>query len=208
MSFDLKKYGIHAERIYRNAAVAKLYKLAVNEAGYSMANNGAIIAYSGEKTGRSPKDKRVVEEETSKDNIWWGDVNMPIDENSFGLLKELAVNFFNTRKRMYVFDGFAAWHPEHRIKVRVICTRVYHALFMRNMLIRPTDEELASFGDPDWTIYNAGAMKAMKSIPSLTTGTCPAVNFKTREMVILGTEYAGEMKKGIFTVLKIGRAHV
>ena len=95
-----------------------------------------------------------------------------------------------------MIDGFAGWDPRHQIKVRVICTRAYHALFMRNMLIRPTMEELESFGDPDWVIFNAGQMPAIPELPGVGTRTSVNVNFKTREMVILGTEYAGEMKKG------------
>src|SRR5690606_9582345 len=100
-----------------------------------------------------------------------------------------------------VIDGFAGWDPKYRIKVRVICTRAYHALFMHNMLIRPTKEELANFGDPDWVIYNAGQMHANLKVPSVSTHTSVDLDFRTREFVILGSEYAGEMKKGVFTVL-------
>ena len=210
MSFDLDQYGITGETtnhgidgytILRNPSVAKLYSLAVPQERYELANNGALIAFSAPKTGRSPKDKRIVEEESTKDDIWWGDINMPIPESSFALNKQTALNYLNCRDTIYVIDGFAGWDPNERIKVRIICTRAYHALFMWNMLIRPTAEELESFGDPDWVIFNAGQMPAIASLPGVGTGTSVNVNFKTQEMVILGTEYAGEMKKGVFGVL-------
>ena len=114
--------------------------------------------------------------------------------------RERAVDYLNTRSRIYVIDGFAGWDEKYRINVRVVCARAYHALFMRNMLIRPTREELKSF-HPDYTIYNAGSFPANRFTTGMTSATSVAINFADKEMVILGTEYAGEMKKGIFTVL-------
>jgi phosphoenolpyruvate carboxykinase (ATP) len=98
-------------------------------------------------------------------------------------------------------DGFANWDPKNRVKIRVICARAYHALFMRNMLIRPTAAEQASFGKPDFVIYNAGQFPANANVPGVTSDACIAVNFGKNEMVILGSQYAGEMKKGVFTVM-------
>jgi phosphoenolpyruvate carboxykinase (ATP) len=103
----------------------------------------------------------------------------------------------NTRSRIYVFDGFAGWDPKCRIKVRVVSARAYHALFMRNMLIRPTPQELENYGSPDFTIYNAGAFPANRYTTGMTSTTSVSINFHMNEMVILGTEYAGEMKKGV-----------
>jgi phosphoenolpyruvate carboxykinase (ATP) len=100
-----------------------------------------------------------------------------------------------------VVDGFAGWDPHYRIKVRVICSRAYHALFMHNMLIRPTHRELESFGEPDFVIFNAGAFFANRYTSGMTSKTSVALHFGRQEFVILGTEYAGEMKKGIFTVM-------
>ncbi len=98
-------------------------------------------------------------------------------------------------------DGFAGWDPDNRLRIRIICSRPYHALFMRNMLIRPSAGELANFKDPDYVIYNAGQNKADPSIEGVGSDTCVALNFGASEMVILGTEYAGEMKKGVFTIM-------
>ncbi|KAM9882352.1 hypothetical protein VDGE_07446 [Verticillium dahliae] len=215
--------------IVPNASVPALYEDAlVYETGSAITSSGALTAYSGKKTGRSPLDKRIVEEPSSKDDIWWGPVNKPMTpEAAFWWLnvmvhdhhgtmtlpssnhsvtsvwkinRERAVDYLNTRNRIYVVDGFAGWDEKYRIRVRVICARAYHALFMRNMLIRPSREELANF-HPDYTIYNAGSFPANRYTEGMTSATSVAINFAEKEMVILGTEYAGEMKKGVFTVL-------
>ncbi|KAL6046856.1 Protein kinase C-like 1 [Balamuthia mandrillaris] len=115
--------------------------------------------------------------------------------------RERAIDYLNTRERLYVIDGYAGWVEKYRLKVRVICARAYHALFMKNMLIRPTPEQLAEFGEPDFVIYNAGQFPANRYTKGMTSSTSVAINFKRMEAVILGTEYAGEMKKGIFTVM-------
>jgi phosphoenolpyruvate carboxykinase (ATP) len=114
--------------------------------------------------------------------------------------RERAVDYLNTRNRIYVIDGYAGWDERYRISVRVVCARAYHALFMRNMLIRPTREELEHF-HPDYVIYNAGSFPANRFTEGMTSATSVAINFAEKEMIILGTEYAGEMKKGVFTVL-------
>ncbi|KAM0789730.1 Protein kinase C-like 1 [Microbotryomycetes sp. NB124-2] len=194
--FDMDK--IHLKR---NAPVGQLYEDAIKNEGAVISSSGALINYSGKKTGRSPKDKRIVEEETSKDDVWWGPVNLPMDEHTFEINRERAIDYLNTRENVYVFDGFAGWEPQSRLKIRVICARAYHALFMRNMLIRPTEKELEEFGEPDFTIYNAGQFPANRFTSGMTSSTSIELNFKRREMVILGTEYAGEMKKGIFSVM-------
>jgi phosphoenolpyruvate carboxykinase (ATP) len=108
--------------------------------------------------------------------------------------RERAIDYLNTRKRIYVVDGFAGWDERYRIRVRVVCARAYHALFMRNMLIRPSREELEHF-HPDYVIYNGGAFPANRYTSGMTSATSVAINFADKEMVILGTEYAGEMKK-------------
>ncbi|GAA6015739.1 hypothetical protein JCM11491_002462 [Sporobolomyces phaffii] len=194
--FDMQK--IHLKR---NAPVAQLYEDAIKYEGAVIADSGALINFSGKKTGRSPKDKRIVFEETSKDDVWWGAVNIQMDEHTFEINRERAIDYLNTRDNVYVFDGFAGWDPKYRIKVRVVTSRAYHALFMHNMLIRPTKKELAEFGTPDFTIYNAGQFPANRFTAGMTSQTSVEVNFKRHEMVILGTEYAGEMKKGIFSVM-------
>ncbi|KAJ2030762.1 Protein kinase C-like 1 [Coemansia sp. S610] len=186
----------------RNAGPALLYQNALRyEPGTAISSTGALIATSGKKTGRSPRDKRVVEEASTVDGVWWGPVNKKLSEESFSVNYERAVNYLNTRERLYVFDGYAGWDPKYRIKVRVVCARAYHALFMNNMLIRPTQEELETFGEPDFTIFNAGQCAADPGVEGVGSETSVAISFERKQMVILGTEYAGEMKKGVFTVM-------
>lgn len=98
-------------------------------------------------------------------------------------------------------DGYAGWDPATRLKIRVFCTRPYHALFMKNMLIRPSNDELEKdFREVDFHIFNAGPMAASNRIPGVGSETCVSVNLTEHKMAILGTQYAGEMKKGVFGV--------
>ena len=202
MTFNLESHRITVKKIKRNLAPSALYEEAIRgEPGTTISNRGALIAYSGEKTGRSPKDKRVVREDSTQRDVWWGPVNFPLDETAFNINRERAIDYLNTRKRLYVVDAFAGWDERHRIKVRVICARPYHALFMHNMLIRPTQEELANYGEPDLVLYNAGSFPANRLTTGMTSTTSVDLNLSTGEVVILGTEYAGEMKKAVFTYL-------
>ena len=202
MEQQLAQLGINVEDVVRNAPPSELYEECIRrDNGAAISSRGALIAYSGTKTGRSPSDKRVVEQPGSKDEVWWGDVNMPIDDRVYRINRERAIDYLNTRDRLYVVDGFAGWDPRYRIKVRVVCARPYHALFMHNMLIRPTEDELAEFGEPESVILNAGAFPANRHTESMTSKTSVDLNIAEREVVILGTEYAGEMKKAVFTLM-------
>ncbi|QDT39641.1 phosphoenolpyruvate carboxykinase (ATP) [Stratiformator vulcanicus] len=199
---DLDKYDLQVHDIRRNLAPAQLYVEALREdSKCNIGDSGALIAYSGEKTGRSPKDKRIVRHANSEEDIWWGTVNIPIDQHIFDTNLERAKDFLNTKEKLYVIDAFAGWDPATRIKIRVICSRPYHALFMHTMLIRPTPDELETFGEPDAVIFNAGEFPANRQTTGMTSKTSVDLNFETCEFVILGTEYAGEMKKGVFTLV-------
>ncbi len=200
---DLGPHGISVGEVRRNPPPALLYEDALGgvDPETRIAANGALVAFSGEKTGRSPSDKHVVCAGRSEGEIWWGPVNSPIKPESFRANRGRARDYLNTRAGLYVIDGFAGWDPEHRLKVRIICARPYHALFMRNMLIRPTPAELASFGAPDFVVYNAGQHPADPAVEGVTSETSVDISFEDAEVSILGTEYAGEMKKGIFTIM-------
>src|SRR5262245_50087484 len=199
--FNPKQHHLTVGEVHRNLGPSALYEHAIRyEKDGSIAENGALVAYSGVKAGRSPKDKRVVKHPDSEKDVWWGPVNIPCDAQTFAINRQRAIDYLNTRDRLYCFDGFAGWDPAYRLKIRVICSRPYHALFMRTMLIRPTAAELASFATPDVTIYNAGAFPANRLTVGMGSTTSIALSLEDRELVILGTEYAGEMKKGVFTV--------
>ncbi len=201
-AFDLSKYGINVTNIHRNTAVPVLYEIGLRkEAGTAISDVGALLVYSGEKTGRSPKDKRVVRHPDSEANIDWGPINIGLDEHTYMVNHERAVDYLNICDRLFVVDAFAGWDPKYRLKVRIICTRAYHALFMQNMLIMPTAEELADFGEPDYVIFNGGGFPANIYTSEMTSKTSIDVHLERREIVILGTQYAGEMKKGIFSIM-------
>ena len=133
--------------------------------------------------------------------VWWGNVNIPASDASFLACRQQALDHLGSRAVVYVVDGFAGWDPAYRIKVRVVCARAYHALFMHNLLIRPSPQELEEFGEPDFVIYNAGDQRADRRIEGVTSTTSVMLNLERREMVLLGTNYAGEMKKGVFTAM-------
>lgn len=186
-----------------NISTPEYYEESFNEKGTIISSSGALVSYSGKKTGRSPTDKRIVESEEHFKNIWWGkhSPNISMTKKDFKINRETSICFLNNLDKLYVFDGFAGWDPKYRIKVRVISSRAYHCLFMNNMLIRPTEEELLCYGDPDYVIFNAGSFPCNRYTGNMTSSTSIDLNFDTKEVVILGTQYAGEMKKGIFSVM-------
>ena len=198
---DLTDHGITVPTYRRNASPSELYEQALFQGHVQLTSTGAIACNSGERTGRSPRDKRIVDESLVTEDVWWGDVNIKLAPVSYSMIRQHAVGFLNALPAVYVTDGYAGWDEEYRIKIRVISESAYHALFMQNMLIRPSQKDLDEFGDPDFVIFNAGRFAANPYIPGIDSTTSIALSFENRELVILGTEYAGEMKKGIFTLM-------
>jgi phosphoenolpyruvate carboxykinase (ATP) len=192
---------IRAAHVFRNTAPARLYEHAVAREGAALLSTGALATYSGVKTGRSPKDKRVVQNPESSARVWWGSVNIPASDQSFLACRRRALDFINRQHTVFAVDGSAGWDPAHRVKVRVICTRAYHALFMSNLLIRPRPEEIEQFGEPELVIFNAGDQVADDRDAGVTSQTSVMLDLERGELVILGTNYAGEMKKGVFTAM-------
>ncbi len=200
-TLDLNVYGISVKSVFRNPVASPLYEDAITREKAVISSAGALINFSAEKTGRSPKDKRVVDSPKTTGDIWWGPVNIKMTDEVFLQCRKTAIDFLNTLDQLYVVDAYAGWDAKNRIKVRVICARAYHALFMMNMLVRPAQEELENFGEPDYVIFNAGQQYADPNLPGLTSKTCAALHFERGEFVILGSQYAGEMKKGVFTIM-------
>ncbi|BFI10943.1 phosphoenolpyruvate carboxykinase (ATP) [Marchantia polymorpha subsp. ruderalis] len=201
---DITDSALKFTHVLYNLSPAELYEQALkSEKGSYITSTGALATLSGAKTGRSPKDKRVVLEESSQDDLWWGkgSPNIEMDSETFLINRERAVDYLNSLEKVFVNDQFLNWDPENRIKVRIISARAYHSLFMYNMCIRPTPEELEDFGTPDFTIYNAGQFPCNRRTHYMSSSTSVDVNLKRREMVILGTQYAGEMKKGLFSLM-------
>nr|AZL94675.1 phosphoenolpyruvate carboxykinase [Nephromyces sp. MMRI]AZL94677.1 phosphoenolpyruvate carboxykinase [Nephromyces sp. MMRI] len=201
MNKEMQKYGINVKTVFHNASPATLYEKALTyEKDSYITNTGALCCSSGAKTGRSPSDKRIVKEPSSEKDIWWGKVNFPLEEKSYLINRERAIDYLNLQERLYIVDGYAGWDPEFQVKIRVITTRAYHALFMRNMLIKPDPLTLKNF-KPDFIIYNAGCFVANRYTAGVTSQTSVSLNLSRGEIVILGTQYAGEMKKGVLTVM-------
>jgi phosphoenolpyruvate carboxykinase (ATP) len=190
------------EIIY-NPSVAELYEHGLSDGNTRIVSSGALAVFSGKKTGRSPLDKRVVYYNSDSDYIWWDkeSPNIKMDEKTFLINRETSICYLNSLDKVYVFDGFAGWDKEYQLKVRIISSRPYHCLFMHNMLIRPSKDELINFGDPDFTVYNAGVFPCNRLSGYMTSSTSIDFDYHRREVVILGSQYAGEMKKGIFSVM-------
>jgi len=203
---DLESLSLSVAEIFHNSPPAVLYQQALKfEKGSAIVSSGALAVKSGKKTGRSPLDKRIVRELESEDHVWWGPVNFEQTNKSFITNRERAIDYLNVQKRLYVIDGFAGWDKRYRIPVRVITSRPYHALFMQNMLVEPMPDELEHFEitpqKKPFVIYNAGTFPANRRTDCMTSSTSVSVSFERNEMVILGTQYAGEMKKGVFTIM-------
>ena len=196
-------FGLKVIDVIYNANPSLLYEFALKMNDGEIVNSGALCVKSGIKTGRSPSDKRIVKNEEDKNHIWIGNEspNIEMDEETYQINRETTICNLNMQDKLFVFDGYACWDKNYRIKVRVIATRPYHALFMHNMLIRPTQKELENFGEPEFTILNSGAFPCNRFLNEMTSSTSIDFNFKMNEMLILGTQYAGEMKKGIFSLM-------
>eukprot|EP01066_Platyproteum_vivax_P009887 Platyproteum_vivax@DN4390_c0_g1_i12.p1 len=198
---DMTQAGLHVRKVFHNSSAAELYEQALkHEKGSFISDTGALMVSSGTKTGRSPSDKRIVKEPSSEKDVWWGPVNMELEEQSFLANRERAIDYLNCQDRLFVVDAFAGWEEDSRIRIRVVTSRAYHALFMQNMLVKATDAELADFR-PDFTIYNAGVFPANRLTSGMTSAASVAFHFSRGEAVVLGTQYAGEMKKGVFTLM-------
>jgi len=200
---DFDKLGIHnVKEVHRNLSVEELIKETVANGEGVIGSRGATIVDTGKYTGRSPKDKYIVNEPSSTENIWWGDVNQKLDETIFDELYNKIINYYNTdESKTYLFDGFAGFDPNHSINVRILAKRAWQAHFVNNMFIRPKVEELEGF-NPDFTIINASSVfnEDFKK-HGMNSETFIIFHMEKRIAIIGGTEYAGEMKKGIFSVL-------
>ena len=211
-TLDLTKYGINgATEVVHNPSYEQLFQDETNPAlqGYEkgqLTELGAVNVMTGIYTGRSPKDKFFVMDQTSKDTIWWTsdeykNDNKPVSESAWKTLKEIAVKELSNKK-LYVVDAFCGANPATRLKVRFIVEVAWQAHFVTNMFIRPTAEELANYGEPDFVVYNASKAKVenYKEL-GLNSETAVVFNLTSREQVIINTWYGGEMKKGMFSIM-------
>ncbi len=211
-NLDLSKYGITGVTdIVYNPSYDELFKeetkpgLEGFEKG-QVTELGAVNVMTGVYTGRSPKDKFFVMDETSKDTVWWTsdeykNDNKPVDAKCWATVKDLATKQLSG-KRLFVIDAFCGANENSRLKLRFIMEVAWQAHFVKNMFIRPTDQELANFGEPDFVIMNASKAKVdnYKEL-GLNSETAVVFNLTEKIQVILNTWYGGEMKKGMFSYM-------
>lgn len=185
------------DTLYVNLPIAELVEHAI-ASGDKFAANGALVAYTGKYTGRTPKDKFVVREPGSEANIWWEN-NAEMAPETFAKLLAKA-NDYVKGKKLYQVDTFGGADANHRISARFLVERPYHALFIKQLLIRPTQAELANY-TPDWTIVDLCNLVADPAVDGTRSEAVIALNFAEKTVLIMGTHYAGEMKKSVFTIL-------
>ncbi len=208
---ELKKYGIEGvKEIVYNPSYETLFKEETKPdlTGYEVgrvSELGAVNVMTGIYTGRSPKDKYIVMDKNSENTVWWTsdsykNDNHPMSETTWKTVKELAIKELSD-KRLFVVDAFCGANKDTRMAVRFIVEVAWQAHFVKNMFIRPSEEELKNF-EPDFVVYNASKAKVenYKEL-GLNSETCVAFNITSREQVIINTWYGGEMKKGMFSMM-------
>ena len=189
-----------ARNVYWNLPPARLYEEAVRRGEAHLSADGALICHTGEFTGRSPNDKFVVEEPGTSADIWWGKVNKPISGAAFDLLLNKVRHHLGGRD-LFVFDGYAGADPRYRMPVRVITETAWQALFSSNMFVRETNQEKLAHFQPGFVVLDAMTFRADPAVDGTRSSTFILVNFAENMVLIGGTEYAGEIKKSIFTVM-------
>jgi len=190
-------------RALTNLSTAELIERALERGEGRFADNGALVVMTGDRTGRSPTDKWLEDTPAIRDNIWWGKVNQAITPDQFDIALRIGTEHMNSLDEVFVFDGFAGADLKHRLGVRVVTQLAWHALFAETLFIKPGSASDAGDGswDQDWTVINAGCHKLTPEQQKELGVESPiliAQSLEKKTVVILGTQYAGEMKKGIF----------
>lgn len=181
-------------------SVSQLVEKVLNRKEGVLTSTGAVKAETGKYTGRSPKDKYIVEEASVKDKIDWGNVNQPISEEVFANLYDKVINYLKQKEDIFVFNGFAGADKKYRLPIQIINEYAWHNLFAHQLFIRPNEEELRDH-QAEFTVISAPDFKADPAIDGTKSETFIIVSFEHRTVLIGGTEYAGEMKKSIFSIM-------
>lgn len=202
---DLGTQGIKVKEAHWNLTQSQLIEESIkNEEGH-LADTGGLAVDTGKFTGRSPKDRFIVKDEMTADPVWWGNINIPFEADKFDLLHEKMVKFLEDKK-VYVREAYAGADKTHRLRVRVINTLAWHNLFAYNMFLRPDQYKLESF-DPNFTILCVPEFEADPQVDGTRQSNFAIINFTKRMILIGGTAYSGEMKKGIFSILNFLLPH-
>ncbi|PLR79439.1 phosphoenolpyruvate carboxykinase (ATP) [Bacillus sp. V3-13] len=191
---------VRGNNVHVQLSVPQLVEKVLKRNEGSLTSTGAIRATTGKYTGRSPKDKYIVEEPSSKSKIEWGPVNQPISEEAFSSLYNKVLDYLKEKDELFVFKGFAGADKKYRMPIQVINEYAWHNLFAHQLFIRPTEEELLDH-QAEFTVISAPNFKADPSVDGTASETFIIISFERRTILIGGTEYAGEMKKSIFSVM-------
>lgn len=186
--------------LQKNLSVPRLVEKILSKNEGVLTSTGSVRATTGAYTGRSPKDKFIVKDESCKEFIDWGPVNQAIDEKAFNKLYKKVTAYLMEKDELYQFNGFAGADSNSRLPIQVINEYAWHNLFSRQLFINPTDEELASH-EADFTVISAPTFKADPAIDGTNSEAFIIISFKERVILIGGTEYAGEIKKSIFSIM-------
>ncbi|MBI4185113.1 MAG: phosphoenolpyruvate carboxykinase [Proteobacteria bacterium] len=199
-SFGLEHHGLHNCGVaHWNFHPAGLYEESVRRRECVLSREGVLVAHTGVHTGRSPRDKYIVEEPKTRAQVWWSNVNRPLAEDKFeGLLRR--VQDYAQERDLFVRDCYAGADPRYRLKVRVISEHAWHNLFAHNMFIVPEAKDLEGFV-PEFTIYHMPGCRAVPAVDGTNSESFIVLHFSRRVALIGGTSYAGEIKKSIFSVL-------
>lgn len=189
----------NARGVFWNLTSAELIMEAVKNGEGVLADSGALMCKTGVFTGRSPKDRFIVKDELTEDVVWWGDINIAFDQEKFDQLYQKIIASLSTRK-LYIRDAYAGADPDYRLNVRVVDTQAWHNLFCYNMFINPNNEDLEDF-HPDFTVLAVPEFEADPEVDGTRQKNFAIVNFTKRIIIVGGTGYTGETKKGIFSVM-------
>ena len=199
-SYGLDNHGLsNVNAAYWNLSAPQLYAESLNRGEGMLAQGGALVTLTGSHTGRSPNDRFVVEEDSTKDDIWWGNVNVAISEENFERLLDKMLGHLQGRD-VFVQDCYAGAEEKFRLPIRVVTEEAWHSLFARNMFIQPEPKELPGF-KPTWTVLQAPSLEADAAQDGTTSGTFIVVNMARQMVLVGGSGYAGEIKKSIFSVM-------
>ena len=185
--------------VLANLSTAELYERAIRAGEGEIAAEGPLVVRTGQHTGRSPKDKFVVREPSSEAKVWWGEVNHEISEEHYDRLRARLVDYV-ADKQLYAQDMYIGAHPQHRRSLRVYTETAWASIFVHNLFIRPPREDLATFA-PNFTIINVPSFEADPATEGTRTSTAILVHLRRMEIIVVGTWYAGEIKKSAFTVM-------
>ncbi len=200
-SYGLDHHGMqNLQHAFWNLTTAELYEHAVRRNEAQIAQHGALVATTGQHTGRSPNDKFFIREASSEKHIWWGKSNREFKQENFDRLLAKVLHYLRG-KEVYVQDCFAGADPAYRIPIRVVTEYAWHSLFARNMFVRPDWDGEAGTHVPEFTVINTPGFNANPEEDGTNSGTFILIDFAKRLILIGGTSYAGETKKAIFTLL-------